>query len=74
MKGDDVLAFDLNSEPARGILVGEAKFRSTPSKASGRGDGREHLPGRIRQEYPILAAVRRRPAVPHREGSERAGC
>lgn len=31
MKGDDVLAFDLNSNPVR-ILVGEAKFRSTPSK------------------------------------------
>jgi hypothetical protein len=32
MKGDDVLAFDLDSNPVR-ILVGEAKFRSTPSKA-----------------------------------------
>ncbi len=32
MKGDDVLAFDLNSNPVR-VLVGEAKFRSTPSKA-----------------------------------------
>jgi hypothetical protein len=31
MKGDDVLAFDLDSDPVR-ILVGEAKFRSTPSK------------------------------------------
>jgi hypothetical protein len=31
MKGDDVLAFDLDSKPVR-ILVGEAKFRSTPSK------------------------------------------
>lgn len=31
MKGDDVLAFDLDSDPIR-ILVGEAKFRSTPSK------------------------------------------
>lgn len=31
MKGDDVLAFDLNSNPAR-ILVGEAKFRSTSTK------------------------------------------
>jgi Cap4 SAVED domain len=31
MKGDDVLAFDLDSNPVR-ILVGEAKFRSTPSK------------------------------------------
>lgn len=32
MKGDDVLAFDLDSDPIR-VLVGEAKFRSTPSKA-----------------------------------------
>jgi hypothetical protein len=31
MKGDDVLAFDLDSDPVR-ILVGEAKFRATPSK------------------------------------------
>lgn len=31
MKGDDVLAFDLNSNPIR-LLVGEAKFRATPSK------------------------------------------
>jgi hypothetical protein len=31
MKGDDVLAFDLDSDPVR-VLVGEAKFRSTPSK------------------------------------------
>jgi len=31
MKGDDVLAFDLDSDPVR-ILVGEAKFRTTPSK------------------------------------------
>jgi len=31
MKGDDVLAFDLDSDPVR-ILIGEAKFRSTPSK------------------------------------------
>lgn len=31
MKGDDVLAFDLNSVPVR-ILVGEAKFRSTSTK------------------------------------------
>lgn len=31
MKGDDVLAFDLGSNPVR-VLVGEAKFRSTPSK------------------------------------------
>ena len=28
MKGDDVLAFDLDSNPAR-VIVGEAKFRST---------------------------------------------
>ncbi len=32
MKGDDVLAFDLDADPVR-VLVGEAKFRSTPSKA-----------------------------------------
>lgn len=32
MKGDDVLAFDLDSNPVR-VLVGEAKFRSTPTKA-----------------------------------------
>ncbi len=32
MKGDDVLAFDLDSNPVR-VLVGEAKFRLTPSKA-----------------------------------------
>jgi len=32
MKGDDVLAFDLDSDPIR-VLVGEAKFRTTPSKA-----------------------------------------
>ena len=31
MKGDDVLAFDLDSNPVR-VLVGEAKFRSTPSR------------------------------------------
>jgi hypothetical protein len=31
MKGDDVLAFDLDSDPVR-VLVGEAKFRSTSSK------------------------------------------
>ena len=31
MKGDDVLLFDLDSEPVR-IIVGEAKFRGTPSK------------------------------------------
>ncbi len=31
MKGDDVLAFDFSSQPVR-ILVGEAKFRSIPSK------------------------------------------
>ena len=31
MKGDDVLAFGLDSNPVR-VLVGEAKFRSTPSK------------------------------------------
>ena len=31
MKGDDVLAFDLDSNPVR-VLVGEAKFRAAPSK------------------------------------------
>ncbi|MGE4285098.1 MAG: Hachiman antiphage defense system protein HamA [Phycisphaerae bacterium] len=31
MKGDDVLVFDFESDPVR-ILVGEAKFRGTPSK------------------------------------------
>lgn len=31
MKGDDVLLFDLDSDPVR-IIVGESKFRSTPSK------------------------------------------
>ena len=31
MKGDDVLAFDLDSNPVR-IIIGEAKFRSTSSK------------------------------------------
>ncbi len=31
MKGDDVLAFDLDSDPVR-VLVGEAKFRSAPTK------------------------------------------
>ncbi len=33
MKGDDVLAFDFDSEPVR-IIVGESKFRTTPSKAA----------------------------------------
>lgn len=33
MKGDDVLAFDFHSEPVR-ILVGESKFRATPSKSA----------------------------------------
>lgn len=33
MKGDDVLAFDFNSNPVR-IFIGESKFRSTPSKAA----------------------------------------
>ena len=33
MKGDDVLAFDFHSERVR-ILVGEAKFRGTPSKSA----------------------------------------
>lgn len=31
MKGDDVLLFDIDSDPVR-IIVGEAKFRVTPSK------------------------------------------
>jgi len=31
MKGDDVLLFDLDSEPPR-IIVGESKFRTTPNK------------------------------------------
>jgi len=31
MKGDDVIAFDLESNPVR-VLVGESKFRSTPSR------------------------------------------
>ena len=31
MKGDDVLLFDLDSTPVR-IIVGEAKFRETPTK------------------------------------------
>jgi len=31
MKGDDVLLFDLDSTPVR-IIVGESKFRETPSK------------------------------------------
>lgn len=33
MKGDDVIAFDLNSNPRR-IIVGEAKFRKNSSKQS----------------------------------------
>lgn len=33
MKGDDVLVFDFESDPIR-ILIGEAKFRVTPSKKS----------------------------------------
>lgn len=33
MKGDDVLAFDLDSDPVR-IIVGEAKFRTISSKAA----------------------------------------
>lgn len=33
MKGDDVLAFDLNADPVR-IIVGEAKFRASSSKAA----------------------------------------
>lgn len=31
MKGDDVLAFDLDADPVR-IIVGESKFRKAPSK------------------------------------------
>lgn len=31
MKGDDVLCFDLDSDPVR-IIVGESKFRGTPDK------------------------------------------
>lgn len=33
MKGDDVLMFDLDSDPVR-VIVGEAKFRTAPSKQS----------------------------------------
>lgn len=33
MKGDDVLAFDLEADPVR-IIVGEAKFRASSSKAA----------------------------------------
>jgi hypothetical protein len=33
MKGDDVLAFDLESEPAR-VVVGEAKFRGAPTRSA----------------------------------------
>ena len=33
MKGDDVLAFDLDSDPVR-IIVGESKFRTISSKAA----------------------------------------
>ena len=33
MKGDDVLLFDLDSDPMR-IIVGESKFRGTPDKQS----------------------------------------
>jgi hypothetical protein len=33
MKGDDVLLFDLDSDPVR-IIVGESKFRGIPSKAA----------------------------------------
>ena len=33
MKGDDVLAFDINADPVR-IIVGEAKFRASSSKAA----------------------------------------
>lgn len=33
MKGDDVLAFDLDSDPVR-IIVGESKFRTASSKAA----------------------------------------
>ena len=32
MKGDDVLAFDLDSRPMR-VLIGESKFRGTPRRA-----------------------------------------
>ena len=32
MKGDDVLCFDLDSDPVR-IIVGEAKYRGKASKA-----------------------------------------
>lgn len=31
MKGDDVLLFDMDSDPVR-IIIGEAKFRGTPTK------------------------------------------
>lgn len=33
MKGDDVLLFDLDSNPVR-IIVGESKFRGTPTKSA----------------------------------------
>lgn len=33
MKGDDVLAFDLDSDPVR-IVIGESKFRGAPSKSA----------------------------------------
>lgn len=33
MKGDDVLAFDLDSDPVR-LIVGESKYRKTSSKAA----------------------------------------
>jgi hypothetical protein len=33
MKGDDILAFDLDSDPVR-VIIGEAKYRSTPAKQS----------------------------------------
>lgn len=33
MKGDDVLLFDLDSDPVR-IIVGESKFRGIPDKQS----------------------------------------
>jgi hypothetical protein len=33
MKGDDVLAFDLDSHPVR-VIVGEAKVRATSTKGS----------------------------------------
>ncbi|MGF6990528.1 hypothetical protein M2150_001793 [Lachnospiraceae bacterium PM6-15] len=33
LKGDDVLLFDLDSDPVR-VIVGESKFRGTPSKAA----------------------------------------